>query len=141
MAVKLEVSIHPGLRERAYGILEGKTWDEINRDYPEAARRLVHDPVYVIPGGESLVQFRDRVTAALQEIVAASHGRAFAVVTHGGVLGIMYRVAMRMALDAPRSYRTVNAGVNHFRSTSGCWQLVRWGDADHLGSARGLDDL
>src|SRR5512140_18596 len=31
-AVKLEVTAHPGLRERSYGILEGKTWEEIARE-------------------------------------------------------------------------------------------------------------
>ena len=140
-AVELEVSVHAGLRGRSYGILEGKTWDEIGRDHPEAARRLSRDPEYVIPGGESLVQFRDRVTETLGRIVAEAQGRAFAVVTHGGVLGIMYRVAIGLPLDAPRSYRTLNAGVNQFRCAAGKWQIVRWGDAEHLGTAGATDDL
>jgi probable phosphoglycerate mutase len=121
-------------------MLEGMTWDDILRDHPEPARRLSQDPEYVIPGGESLVQFRERVTATLRRLVSESD-RAIAVVTHGGVLGIMYRVAKDLPLDAPRTYRTVNAGVNHFRHAAGRWRVVRWGDAEHLDAPGASDDF
>ncbi len=140
-AVQLDVTVHAGLRERSYGMLEGKTWDEICRDHPEAARRLSRDAEYVIPGGESLVQFRDRVTATLGAIASKAGGKPFAVVTHGGVLGIMYRVATDLPLDAPRTYRTVNAGVTHVRYDGVRWRLVRWGEAGHLEGAGTTDDF
>ncbi|HEY6003739.1 MAG TPA: histidine phosphatase family protein [Anaeromyxobacter sp.] len=137
---RLEVRLDAGLRERAYGVLEGKTWEEIASDHPESARRLREDPDWVIPGGESLAQFRDRVTSTLERIVGQAGASAIAVVTHGGVLGILYRVAMDVPLGAPRTYTVVNAGVNHLRHAAGRWQLVRWGDQDHLGEAAAGDD-
>ncbi len=91
--MKLEVTFHPRLRERSYGVQEGKTWDEIQRDHGDVARRVVDDPTYVIPGGESLVQFRDRAIATVSRIVAEANGDALAVVSHGGLLGVLYRDA------------------------------------------------
>src|SRR5690349_5142837 len=37
-ATALPVRLDDGLRERAFGILEGLTWEEIDRDHPEHAR-------------------------------------------------------------------------------------------------------
>jgi probable phosphoglycerate mutase len=140
-ATSLQVRLDGGLRERSFGILEGKTWDEIARDHPDDARLLAEDPSHAMPGGESLVQFRDRVTDALRRLAREVGAGTIAVVTHGGVLGVLYRVAMGIPLDAPRTYETLNAGVNHFRFVDDRWSIVRWGDADHLEIDESLDDV
>ena len=140
-ATSLELRLDGGLRERSFGILEGKTWDEIARDHPDDARLLAEDPSHAMPGGESLVQFRDRVTDALRRLAREVGAGTIAVVTHGGVLGVLYRVAMGIPLDAPRTYETLNAGVNHFRFVDDRWSIVRWGDADHLEIDESLDDV
>jgi len=140
-ATSLRVRLDGGLRERSFGILEGKTWDEIARDHPDDARLLAEDPSHAMPGGESLVQFRDRVTDALRRLAREVGAGTIAVVTHGGVLGVLYRVAMGIPLDAPRTYETLNAGVNHFRFVDDRWSIVRWGDADHLEIDESLDDV
>ena len=140
-ATSLRVRLDGGLRERSFGILEGKTWDEIARDHPDDARLLAEDPSHAMPGGESLVQFRVRVTDALRRLAREVGAGTIAVVTHGGVLGVLYRVAMGIPLDAPRTYETLNAGVNHFRFVDDRWSIVRWGDADHLEIDESLDDV
>jgi 2,3-bisphosphoglycerate-dependent phosphoglycerate mutase len=139
-ATGLAVRFDAGLRERGFGILEGSTWDEIGRDHPEAARSLREDPAYVIPRGESLEGFRDRVLVALDRIARGAPTGPVAVVTHGGVLGVLYREAMAIPLGAPRTYTTENAGINHFHYESGRWRVVSWADADHLDGTGSLDD-
>jgi probable phosphoglycerate mutase len=140
-ATSLELRLDGGLRERSFGILEGKTWEEIGRDHPDDARLLAEDPSHAMPGGESLVQFRERVTGALRRLAREVGAGTIAVVTHGGVLGVLYREAMGIPLDAPRTYETLNAGVNHFRFVDDRWSIVRWGDADHLDIDESLDDV
>jgi probable phosphoglycerate mutase len=140
-ATALPVRIDGGLRERAFGIVEGRTWDEFRRDEPEEARRLLEDPSHPAPGGESLAAFRARVTGALGRIAREARAGTIAVVTHGGVLGVLYREAMGLPLEAPRTYATPNAGLNHFRYQGGRWSLVRWGDDDHLEPTSTLDDV
>ena len=136
----LPVVLEPALRERSFGVHEGKTWDEIAREDPVRATLLKEDPAHPVPAGESLLQFRDRVVAALCRIAADARCARVAVVTHGGVLSVLYREAMGIPLEAPRTWTMLNAVVNHFRYSDDRWSVVRWGDAGHLGGGESLDD-
>ena len=78
---------------------------------------------------------------APERIAREAGGEAIAIVTHGGVLGLLYREAMGLSLAEPRRHTTLNAVVNRFRYHAGRLTLVRWGDVDHLGTAGSLDDL
>jgi alpha-ribazole phosphatase/probable phosphoglycerate mutase len=49
------------------------------------------------PGGESYGELRERVSAALDDIVTANHDRTVALVSHGGVI----RAALALALGLP----------------------------------------
>jgi probable phosphoglycerate mutase len=140
-ATALPVQIDGGLRERAFGIVEGRTWDEFRAAEPEQARRLLDDPAHTVPGGESLAAFRVRVTEALRRIALGAGAGPVAVVTHGGVLGVLYREAMGIPLVAPRTYSTPNAGVNHFVYEGGRWSILRWGDEGHLPADPARDDV
>ena len=132
-ATGLRVVHDAGLRERNYGAFEGRTFAEVERDFPaEYGRFHTRDPDYVPPGGESATQFRDRVMAALERIAAGASGKRVAVVTHGGVLGVAYRHAMDIPLEAKRGYSLANASLNHFRYVGGRWLLEAWGDIAHL---------
>ena len=121
------------LRERSYGILEGRTFAEIEVQFPDVFQKIrSRDPHYAVPGGESPVDFRDRILGALERIVHTSAGRRVAVVTHGGVLGVMYRHALDISIEAPRSYTLANASCNHFRYVAGRWTMDAWCDVSHL---------
>jgi probable phosphoglycerate mutase len=103
IATRLGIAIEcdPGLRERNYGIFEGRTYAEIERDDPEAHAYLARrDSAYVIPGGESGTAFSARVLGALERIAVAHVGHRIAVVAHGGVLGVLYRHAAQHAPGA-----------------------------------------
>jgi probable phosphoglycerate mutase len=77
--------------------------------------------------------------AALERIAAGAAGKRVAVVTHGGVLGIAYRQAMDIPLEARRGYSLANASLNRFRYAAGRWLLESWGDVAHL-SAESVDE-
>lgn len=139
-ATGLPVECDERLRERSFGALEGKTWDEIAKEHPIDARLLREDPFRPAPGGESLAGFRDRVAGALRRIATAAGAAPIAIVTHGGVLGIAYREAAGIPLEAPRTYETPNGAVNHLEYAGGRWSIVRWADVDHL-PASALDDV
>jgi len=125
------------LRERTYGVFESLTWTEIEARYPaEYARLATRDPAYVVPGGESAIAFRERLLARFAELAASHPGQCVAVVTHGGALGMLYRVATAMPLDAVRDYPLPNAGVNRFAWAGGRLLLEAWGDVAHLEVAR-----
>ncbi len=132
-ATGLRIIHDAALRERNYGAFEGRTFAEVERDFPEEYETFrTRDPHYAPPGGESAAQFRDRVMAALERIAAEAAGKRVAVVTHGGVLGIAYRHAMDLPLEARHGYSLANASLNHFRCVDRRWLLEAWGDVAHL---------
>lgn len=132
-ATRLRVVIDAELRERNYGIFEGRTYAEIESEFPQDFEKMrARDPHYAAPGGESAVQFRERVVAAVERIAAGASGRRVVVVTHGGVLGVMYRLVSAQPLDARRTYALQNASINRLRYSQGKWLLEAWGDVSHL---------
>ncbi|MCX7142209.1 MAG: histidine phosphatase family protein [Proteobacteria bacterium] len=134
-----EIVVEPRLRERNMGIFQGLTPAEVQSRYPdEYARFKSHDPDYVIPEGESMRQLFERCVACFAELAERHAGMTLAVVTHGGMLAVLYRHVTAMPLAAPRNFPLHNTGVNRLRHRLGAWELQHWGDIDHL--ERALDD-
>lgn len=134
-----DVVVDPRLRERCMGIFQGMNAAEVQARYPvEYARFRSHDPDFIIPGGESMRQVLERSVVCFTELAERHAGSTLAVVTHGGVLAMLYRHAQAMPLEAARDFTLHNTGINRFRYRQGTWQLHRWGDIAHLEHA--LDD-
>jgi probable phosphoglycerate mutase len=133
VAAGLDVVYDAALRERNYGVFEGRTYLEVEREHPEAFQKFrSRDPYYVPPAGESAAQFRDRVVAALERIAAGAAGKHVAVIAHGGVLGMMHRHVTGTPLDAKRGYSLHNASINRLLYSGECWSIEVWGDVAHL---------
>lgn len=122
-----------GLRERGFGVLEGRTYEEIDRHWPaEALRWRLRDPDFAPTGGESLRDFYARCVAAAERIAAAHAGATIALVAHGGVLDCLYRAAARIELGAARSWQLGNASINRLLYTPQGLALIGWNDSAHL---------
>jgi 2,3-bisphosphoglycerate-dependent phosphoglycerate mutase len=131
-----ELRIDAGLRERAFGEFEGLSFAQIEQRWPEQAERWRRrDPDFGAHGGEVLRCFRERVMAVVTRLALAHRGQSIALVTHGGVLDLLYREAARLALDAPRTWQVANAGINRLLHSSEGFALVGWADIGHLESA------
>jgi probable phosphoglycerate mutase len=136
-AAGIPVVAHPGLRERRFGMFEGKTFDEIHQNWPEHAhnwRKRI--PEWEPPeGGESLLQLRERVTRTLNDLAAPHPGQQIAVVAHGGVLDTLYRVATGQDVNSPRTWQLPNGAINRLLWTPQGFTLVGWSDTQHLDHA------
>ncbi len=128
------VQAEPGLRERRFGIFEGKTFREVEAAWPDHAqhwRRRVPD--WEPPeGGESLLALRDRVRETVHRIAARHPGELVVMVAHGGVLDALYRVATGQSVDAPRTWELPNCAINRLLWTPEGLSLVGWSDTQHL---------
>ena len=130
---QLDVVAEPGLRERAFGHFEGMSFAQIDADLPVQARLWrSRDPDFAPDGGESLLVFRDRVLAVTTGLAARHPGQLIALVAHGGVVDVLYRMATRQALQAPRTWHLGNAAINRLLWTPEGFSLVGWGDTQHL---------
>jgi probable phosphoglycerate mutase len=122
-----------GLRERGFGAFEGMTFVEIEKCFPDDARRWrQRDAGFGPNGGETLQAFHDRVVTVTAGLAALHRGQHIALVAHGGVLDVLYRAATRLALDAPRTWFLGNASVNRLLAGDEGFALVGWGDTAHL---------
>ncbi len=130
----LAVTPEPELRERFYGSFEGRTHDELLRDQAALFERWrAREPDFALPdGGESLRAFAARVERVIRRIAAAHPGARVAVVTHGGVLDCVYRLATGIALDAAREHHLLNASINLISWDGERFALSAWGDVAHL---------
>ena len=136
------VAIRPdvGLRERGFGLFEGRTFKEIEAELPDQALLWrKRDPHFAPAGGESLRQVQDRVVSTCHRLAAQHPGELIALVGHGGVLDALYRVGTRQDLQAPRSWELGNAAINRLLWSPQGLALVGWGDVAHL-SDDALDD-
>jgi 2,3-bisphosphoglycerate-dependent phosphoglycerate mutase len=123
-----------GLREQSFGLLEGLDVPTIKARHADLWQAwLTHDADFALPGGgESLRQFHDRVLAAVRQIAHTHAGRRVAVVTHGGVLDMLWRSAQNLPLHGLRECAIPNAGINRLRWQGSGLHIERWGDDAHL---------
>ncbi len=133
-AMGLRVTAHPGLRERAFGDFQGRTFAEIEAELPEHAHHWrKRSPEWTPPGpGESLIALRDRVMTTVNELASRHVDEQIVLVAHGGVMDVLYRAATRLDLQAPRTWELPNTAVNRLLWTPEGLSLVGWADTTHL---------
>ncbi len=126
--------LNAGLREQAFGVLEGLAVPSIQAQHPELwAQWLKHDADYGLPqGGESVRRFHARVLGCVRELAREHGARRLVVVTHGGVLDMLWRTAHGFDLSGPRDCVIPNTGINTLRWQRGTLDIVQWADAAHL---------
>ncbi len=132
---------HSALKERHLGALQGLTISEAPALEPELwqahLRRDIHEE---LRGGESILQFANRIKVALEEIQEKHAGKTILLVSHGGALDMMYRIASNQALDAERVVAVPNASLNWISHDGSNWKVDNWADTSHLNSLA-LDNL
>lgn len=123
-------------REQSFGVIEGLSLDEVRERHPEVVqgwRR--HDPDFAPEGGESRRQFHARIMQAVQALLAQSARAGWSsavVVSHGGVLDMIYRSATGQSLAGPRECLIPNVGLSHVRTDGERFEIVQWGQTAHL---------
>lgn len=124
------------LRERHFGLAQGLTCGEFKLQWPQDYQAFIaREANTPFPGGgETLNAFYQRVVAVLESMAQQHAGQTVLVVTHGGVLDIIYRYVIQQPLTPPRQFGLHNAAINWVVHTpeSG-WQIERWDDRKHLG--------
>jgi probable phosphoglycerate mutase len=130
------VALHAGLRERAFGVFEGRTHAEIEAQWPQDALRWRQRvPDWAPQGGESPLQLRQRVAQTVAHIAARHPGEHIALVAHGGVLDMLYRLATGQEVNAVRTWELGNCAINRLLWTPEGLTLVGWADTGHLEAA------
>ncbi|MEO8545730.1 MAG: histidine phosphatase family protein, partial [Burkholderiaceae bacterium] len=122
-----------GLREQNFGVVDGMRAEDIQAQFPQAwSEWSAFDADFAFDGGESTRAFHDRVMAALWTLALSRQGQRLLVVTHGGVLDMVYRTALGLPLSGPRQSVIPNGAINRVRLVGKGIEIVSWAETAHL---------
>ncbi|MBL8086763.1 MAG: histidine phosphatase family protein [Chthonomonas sp.] len=122
----------PDLRERSFGRMEGRPYQEIRAAFQLYETDPDCDPLTTrIGDGESLVDVWYRVERFVNELdELAGH---IAVVSHGGTCGVLLAQLLGGTHATARSFRFGNTAISEVhRQPDGHWTLTRYADTAHL---------
>lgn len=98
--IGVNVELQPSFREIHFGLWEGLSWQEIEHQFPQEARRWLRNfPWQNAPEGEAYAAFTARIDAAIAPLLCETAGLTTAVVTHRGVM----RYALRKFSGFPEA--------------------------------------
>lgn len=131
--LSLAPALNAALREQHFGIVEGLSVPEIKSRYADAWEEwLRFDEGFSFAGGESTRVFHGRVLGAVRALAQRHEGQTLVIVTHGGVLDMVYRSALGLSLSGPRQSEIPNAGLNRVRLVGESMEIIDWADTRHL---------
>ncbi len=132
----LPIIPHEGLREIFAGEWEGRTFEELNEEYPHDFGVLWKTDVGRArpTGGESVAELFERVIATLGEIAAENDGKTICIATHATPIRSVCTAAEGgRAEDMSRLGWMPNASISLFEYENGRFTAVYTGHIDHLG--------
>ena len=115
----LKIRAFSEFREIKMGIWEGLTFKEIRERYPQEVEKKFSEFVhYRVPGGENLIDVRNRAVPKLRELIELNKGSEILLVGHGGMNMVLLCDAMNLGLE------------NFFRITqgNGCLNIIDYFD-------------
>lgn len=131
----LDVIPTEGLREIFAGEWEGKSFDELDAEYPEAFAVWKSDIGRArCTGGESPVELSSRILATLKSIAADAEGKTVCIATHATPIRAVCTAAAGLdACDMSKIPWTANASISLFEYENGIFSAVYTSKGDHLG--------
>ncbi|MBE5960208.1 MAG: alpha-ribazole phosphatase [Lachnospiraceae bacterium] len=110
-AMNIECVKMPGLEEANFGDWEGKTWEQVKTEYPEAFEKWEKNRRYVrTPNGECYQDVVERVVKAIDHIMETEK-EDVAVVTHGAVIMSLMCFITDTPFEKMWSFKPENTGI------------------------------
>jgi len=123
------------LREFNFGMLQGKTWDDIRTNYHHIMDELDDHSIFDFKDhlGESRGEFHQRLTSFLQSIEKKHPQQTVAIITHSGVKRILLDLLGHNSYK--ENFRIGNTSITILeKDPSGKYQLIKFNDTSHLNS-------
>lgn len=130
----LEVISDPLLRELNFGSWEGRNFNDVNAENPDAMKTFYNDPERVnIPDSEPFPEFQRRVARRVREIVAQERGKRIVIVSHGASIRILFADILSMPIRSIWHVSQLNTAVNKVRFEDDGFAVVTlMNDTSHL---------
>lgn len=102
-------TLHEGLKERYFGLIQGKPKSELSISHPGLHQEITRrNPACHFDEGESLDHFADRVLESLLDIAQQNPTARILVITHGWVMDVITRHIMHLPRIAVLGHKRKN---------------------------------
>lgn len=130
----LEVISDPQLRELNFGAWEGRNFNDVNAENPNAMKNFYTDPEQAdIPESEPFPEFQRRIAGRVREIVAQERGKRIVIVSHGASIRILLADILSMPIRSIWHLSQLNTAVNKIRFEDDGFAVVTlMNDTSHL---------
>lgn len=122
------------LKERNYGLWEGKTQEEAKASHPALYVAYHTDPTtYAPPGGENGIELFCRVGYFVCDLLEKHESGNVLVISHGGTLSALIAALIFGTPSTANAFRIRNCSITEIRQMpNGRRRLVRFDDTSHL---------
>lgn len=111
-------------------MLAGLSFEEANKLYPEPKVKRIHDKFYE---QESIIEFRARAEAILSKVIYEYPAdKRIAIVSHGGMINMLFRSFLKLPTDTDVSVSTEDTGVHLLKIENGNRRIVFVNKTEHL---------
>ncbi|WP_040950508.1 histidine phosphatase family protein [Gorillibacterium massiliense] len=129
-AGKIAIHHDDDLMEFQNGFIAGLSREEARLKYPMPAVKFPHTAVH---GQESLIQFRMRAETALSKIIHENDPEdTVAIVSHGGMINMLFRSFLGLPTASQISISTGDTGIHHWRIDGEARRVVFANSLVHL---------
>ena len=130
---QLPVTSCQELREIDFGELEGLTFAEIDRLYPEVTELWKKQSLALkFPGGEAVAEFNRRVGQFMGRLAKHAPGETIVVAAHNGTLRTLLCLALGLSPEHRWQFRLELASLSIVETYSPGGILTRLNDVSHL---------
>jgi len=123
----------PQLREWHLGELEGRSREDVEKNFAEAWYGFLTDaPEVAMPSGETKDEVQRRVSDFLEQLAVRHAKDTILAVSHCGAIRLMFKHILGINDRLPRQPQVANASISRIVYVDGLWQLGCWNDTTHL---------
>lgn len=127
--LNLPFVIDEGLNERAYGEHQGKNWKDIQHYYKNEKTYFNH---FKPDGGESNIEFGERVVFTLDRIIDENKGKKILIVCHGGVIHALARHLRKIPHEQITNFHFPNTSLTIYHIDKEKITEELFADAEHI---------
>jgi alpha-ribazole phosphatase len=129
----LDIIINNDLKEINFGDFEGKTFKEIESSYSEEfdnMLRLGFD--YKYPNGESLIEFHNRISLYIENIIKENRDKSILICTHAGVIRCILSHLLSKGHEYHWNFKIDNCSVSIIEIENNFAVIHKVNNTDHL---------
>ncbi len=133
-----ELRIDPRLREMHYGEWESLPSKTLRARHPELVRDFLSARSHSAPGGETIVEIRSRMAAAVRDAAAAHPDGNILVVSHGQAIMALLAELLSLPLESSWSFSVANTSVSRLNiGRSGRATILSFNEMSHTEGIEG----